>query len=89
MQQFLETSVMKKLRPLATLRKAKTKSMTLPVIAALLEIKSSADDVETVPRVKVKARTQKLALRRCSLRILATPMKLLKQLLSLLLPLMK
>ena len=73
MQQFLETIVMKKFRPLARLRKARMKSMMLPVIAARSVIKSSADDVEIGP--KVKTRIPKLALRNCSLRISATPMK--------------
>ena len=72
MQRFPEISVMKKLRLLARPRKAKMKSM-LPVIAARLEIKSSVDDVAIGP--KAKLRTQRLALRKCSPRISATPMK--------------
>ena len=97
MQQYLEISVMKKLRQLAILRKARMKSMMLIVIADRWEIKSSAEDVAIGP--KANPRIRKLALRNCSLKILATLMKLLsrmckevlrfKKLSSLLLPLMK
>ena len=96
MQQFPEISVMKSLRQSAILRKARMKSMMLLVIAAL-RIKSSAEDVVIGP--KANPRIRKLALRRCSLKILATLMKLsshtckevsrFKKLSSLLLPLMK
>ena len=75
MQQFLETIATKKLRLLARPRKVRMKSMMLPVIAARWAIRNSADDVEIGP--KVKTRIPKLALRNCSLRILATPTKLL------------
>ena len=75
MQQFLEISVMKKLRHLARLRKVRMILMMLPVIAALWEIKSSADDVEIGP--KAKPRIRRLASRNCSLRVIATTMKLL------------
>ena len=71
---FLEISVMEKLRQLAILRKARMKSMMLLVIAAL-RIKSSAEDVVIGP--KANPRIRKLALRNCSLKILATLMKLL------------